>query len=202
MNRRSGKPVSASGGGNKGIPHRKICFEFARTGRCSKPNCPWVHAAERRPDGQAQTLGHMGGEGEPPAFLDEFAEVTWDDEYACYLCTLPSADTAEKQAQEQDQHDVNALGGDWSETSEIGWPNAANIGDFSCLEVPQKSVTFNFGTCDCEHHEESEENERIRWARRVMAETEQIKRDQAAGLNALFGPKLTPVKASDFQGPP
>ena len=147
-------------------------------------------------------IGSYGGEGEPPAFLDEFAEVTWDDEYACYLCTLPTADAAEKQAHEQDQHDVNALGGDWSETSEIGWPNAANIGDFSCLEVPQKSVTFNFGTGDCEHHEESGENERIRWARRVIAETEQIKRDQAAGLNALFGPKLTPVKASDFQGPP
>ena len=97
---------------------------------------------------------------------------------------------------------MSALEGDWSEASELGWPNATTIGDFSCLEVLQKSVTFKFGTCDCEHHEESEENERIRWARRVIAETEQIKRDQAEGLNALFGPKLTPVKASDFQGPP
>ena len=59
---RLGTPSMKGKGGGKGPPRRQLCYDFARNGTCPRGNnCPYVHAAEKRKDGQVQTLGHMGG---------------------------------------------------------------------------------------------------------------------------------------------
>ena len=65
-----------------------MCFTFARAGKCDVPGCPFKHGAQRRSGAEPMTLGHMGGEGEPPLYLEDYASAEWSDEYGCYLCTF------------------------------------------------------------------------------------------------------------------
>ena len=133
LDRRNDRPAG------RRIPHRRLCFAFARTGHCDKGDaCPFAHGAERRKDGHLQTLGHMGGEFEPPLYLDEYKTVSWDEENCCYALEVeqPEQIFAEEPPQQESGGSVGNLGenGHVHEEGceELGWPHHGGL--FACLE--------------------------------------------------------------------
>ena len=88
----------------------------------------------------------MGGQNEPPLFLDEYAAVTWSEELECYLCTVSPP---EEQSQENTNETLGgSLGGVEAELGkefsiDPTWPGEASLlGDIGCLEKPMPKKKF------------------------------------------------------------
>ena len=194
---RAGTPTFKGKGGGKGPPRRRICFDFARTGSCPRGrSCPFAHGAERLPNGTLQTLGHLGGDGEPPLWLSEYGTATWHEELECYICEITASGTPE----DQGEGEANCLHcKSPPHCEELGWAHLAD-GSLGCLEVghnmpfnfgpgpqPSKALTgIRFGPESVPESSSQVSDEALKWARSQLESC----RSEAEDMKKALGPKL------------